>query len=315
MAWARVRRAVLAGAPLALAVVVGAWIATLNGRDAGRRPQDDAFGPFLPPSVALTGIEAQAAELLRRNFLRLGYDIGAVGAGRGVPRIILASLPPDLSELDAPAARKEVFLAAMLPLVLQVNEEIASRRRRLEHIRAGLAAGQPLDAGDRAWLHEIAAAYGVPDPDPDILMPRIDQIPVSLALAQAAEESGWGTSRFARDGNALFGQWSFGEAAMRPRQASRDGYGVRAFDNLLEAVRAYARNLNTHAAYREFRQARAALRRAGKPLDGHALAGTLTRYSARGPAYVRSLRAIIAANGLGALDAARFAGLRRERRS
>jgi Bax protein len=292
------RRAVLFGAPLAVAAAAALWWWWAG---------DGRFAPRLPPAVHLDGYDS---DLLRRTFLRLGYDLDAVSAGReGVPRVILASLPPDLGDLAVPQSRKELFVATMLPLVLQVNEEIAAERRRLLDLQARMKSGEAPSRADLGWLEEMAEYYAAAEPDPALLLPRIDQIPASLALAQAAEESGWGTSRFARDGNALFGQWSFDDDAMRPKQARSAGYGVRAFDSLLDAVRAYARNLNGHPAYRDFRRARAEARRAGRPLDGNALAGTLTRYSERGPAYVRTLRSIIRANGLTAYDAARFAGL------
>lgn len=286
------------GAPFAAALAAAGWL-------IGWPDQGAAYGPFLPPAIRLDG---NSAKLLQQAFLRFDYDLDAIGAGRGdVPRIILARLPPDLDKLTATETRKRLFLSTMLPLVLQVNEEIAARRRRLLAIMATDDRPSP---DDLAWLQEMAQAYGVADPAPPILLPRIDQVPPSLALAQAAEETGWGTSRFARDGNALFGQWSFGtEGVMRPLAAVNDGYGIRSFDNLVGAVRAYAHNLNTHAAYREFRVARTAMRRAGQPLDGDALAGSLSRYSERGSAYVRSIRAIMRDNGLAALDAARFAGI------
>lgn len=293
------RRAVaIIGAPLVVAAATAAWSWWAD---------TDPFGPRLPPAVHLDGYDSS---LLRQTFLRAGYDLDAISAGRdGVPRIILSSLPADLADLDVPGTRKKLFIATMLPLVLQVNEEIAARRRRLTDLQARLATGEALGSGDADWLAALAAEFGGSGTDPMPLLGRVDQIPTSLALAQAAEESGWGTSRFARDGNALFGQWSFDDEAMRPAAARQPGYGIRPFASLLDAVRAYAHNLNTHAAYREFRRLRATVRESGRPLDGHALAGTLTGYSERGSAYVRSLRAIIRANGLSAYDAARFTGL------
>lgn len=291
------RRAVAYGAPVMMALAGLAWL--------GGWMRVDAYGPFLPPAMRLDGYDSA---LLQQTFLRMNYDLDAVGEGGKVPRVILASLPRDLHRIEASSARKELFLATMLPLVLQTNEEIAADRRRLLDLRAGLATAGGLSWRDEVWLEQLAEDYGLAEPNPTALLARIDLIPPSLALAQAAEESGWGTSRFARDGNALFGQWSFGGDDIIQPLAGRGGYGVRTFGNLSDAVRAYARNLNSHGAYRDFRSARAAARASGRPLDGFALAGTLTGYSERGHGYVKSLRLIMRANGLSAFDAARFAG-------
>ncbi len=119
-------------------------------------------------------------------------------------------------------------------------------------------------------------------------------MPLSLALAQAAQESGWGRSRPAREDNALFGQMMFAPA-VRPQ--------VQPFDDLLETVNAYARNLNSHRAYAEFRQRRAALRAKGDMLDGQALAAFIQRYSERGPLYVAAIRHLMRSNNLSMLDA------------
>ena len=173
----------------------------------------------------------------------------------------------------------------MLPIVLQVNEEIMAERKRLWALRTRLRMGRRLDAIERLWLIVRAERYGVARGDIDGLLRRLDVIAPSMALAQAAEESGWGTSRFARQGNAIFGQWVFAEpGALTPmRRDKGKAHGIRTFASLLDGARSYARNLNSHRAYGAFRALRAKLRRAGKPLDGALLAGTLVRYSKRGP--------------------------------
>jgi Bax protein len=136
----------------------------------------------------------------------------------------------------------------------------------------------------------------------------MDIIPPSLALAQSAEESGWGTSRFARQGNALFGQWTWDRSqGIRPSAAAASAtHAIRRFPTLLAAVRAYARNLNTHRAYASFRLERERLRQQSQPISGFRLATTLTRYSERGGAYVRSLHAIMRGNDLARFDQARL---------
>ena len=138
-------------------------------------------------------------------------------------------------------------------------------------------------------------------------------VPVSVALGQAALESGWGTSRFAQQGNALFGQIGVSgapETVMLKSEA--DGTLFRSFDSLTGAVRAYVQNLNTHNAYREFRAARASLRKKageGHPLEGLLLVGALTRYSERGADYLGDLRGLIRINKLQQFDKSRLAGV------
>ena len=136
----------------------------------------------------------------------------------------------------------------------------------------------------------------------------MDIIPPALALAQAAEESGWGTSRFVIEGNALFGQWTVeGDRGIVPARRDADrSHKIKAFETLLDAVRAYARNLNTHRAYRKLRTQRQRMRLDGTPIRGRRLIETLTSYSERGVDYVKDLRAIMTVNKLDGLDAAKL---------
>ncbi len=271
---------------------------------------------ILPKAGLAGGLESlarmmarQPASQLAGAFSRLGYDLDSVSSGDDrVPRLFLASVPEDMNEIRETGVRKAVFLKTVLPLILQLNEEILADRARLWNLRTRLKLGEKLGAVDRLWLVVKAERHGVERGDVDGLLRRIDVIPPSLALAQAAEESGWGTSRFAREGNAIFGQWVFSRRDnLVPRRRDDDKmHKVKAFDSLLDSVRAYTHNLNTHAAYRDFRAQRAAMRRAGAPLDGAALANTLRRYSERGAGYIASIRRIIAANNLRGLDEARL---------
>lgn len=230
-----------------------------------------------------------------------------------VPRLFLANLPDRLPAIKSVDTRKEVFIRTMLPLVLRANEMVLSKRRRLEAIAARVAEGGEPGKDDRAWLQALADDYGVeiesfPDAI-DVLLKRVDAVPPSLALAQAAIESGWGTSRFAQQGNALFGQWTYeaGTGIVPAGRAEGATHEIKTFPHLLDAVRAYLRNLNTHAAYRELRTRRARMRAEGKPLDALALADTLIRYSERGQDYVDSLKSLIRYNRLRALDRLRLA--------
>jgi Bax protein len=245
----------------------------------------------------------------------LDYDLAAVGAGKkAVPRLILASLPENLAGVRENSRRKAFFFKAVLPLILQVNEETLKDRRRLWSLRYKASLGQPLSATDRIWLAMMSERYkdkktkgGVAGKLARLLV-KVDIIPPSLALAQAAEESGWGGSRFAREGNAIYGQWTWNsENGLTPLERE-DGktHKIRVFPSILDSVRAYVRNLNTHRSYRGLRLARAALRRIGAPLDGMVLAGRLGSYSVRGSKYVKTIRALIDANKLRRLDDARL---------
>ncbi len=249
------------------------------------------------------------AETLSKVFERIGYNLNDVGVGGiAVPRLFLASLPTDLAEMRHTEKRKTLFFRAVLPLVLQANDEIKEERQRLLDLNLRLNAGESLPAVDRLWLIVMAERYKFKRIDMAKLLKRVDVVPVSLALAQAAEESGWGTSRFSREGNAIFGEWTF---------ASRDGlvprkreigksHKVRVFKSLLGSVRAYVHNLNTHRAYRGFRILRNQMRASGTPIRGRQLSKTLTSYSERGAEYIKGLRAIISGNRLERLDNAKL---------
>jgi len=244
---------------------------------------------------------------ISKAFRHLEYDLAAVSKGDGrVPRLYLATMPSDLGRVRGAAQRKVLFVKSMLPLILQVNEEILRHRRRLWKLGYRLSLGERLSAIDRLWLIVMAERYGVRRGDVKALFKRVDVIPPSLALAQGAEESGWGTSRFSREGNAIFGQWTFSRIGdLTPVRRDDDKtHKVKAFRSLLESVRAYALNLNTHWAYRTYRKKRASLRARGVRLTGDALAGHMTRYSERGEDYVRTIRVIMESNGLDRLDAA-----------
>ena len=242
----------------------------------------------------------------------LDYDLGAVIKGyAGVPRLNLVSLPADLSAIREIDERKAVFFKSVLPLVLQVNEQIVEDRTRLWDLHAQQKTGAELNALDRLWLAVMAERYGAKRGDIQGLLDRHDVVPPSLALAQAATESAWGTSRFVREGNAMFGEWTFAEKHKGIVPNGREtgkSHRVRAFDSLYESVLSYVTNLNKHRAYKEFRSQRAEMRAQGQLVDGMLLAGSLHRYSERGAAYVAEIRSIISGNDLDLLDTAELHG-------
>jgi uncharacterized FlgJ-related protein len=192
--------------------------------------------------------------------------------------------------------QKQSFINLVLPLILAANDEIRQRRAAI------LVASE---AQDRTLLDQWAELYRI-NPNNvsdekllDKLLKRVDTIPVPLALAQAVVESGWGTSRFAVQGNALFGQWAWSEnAGMRPLAASNDRAVVRSFSSLLESVRAYMHNLNTHRNYRRFREARQRLDVASEDTKAGSLVAYLDRYAEIGKEYVTKISVIIKSNNL-----------------
>jgi Bax protein len=219
-------------------------------------------------------------------------------------------MPADLDRILDTDERKTLFFSLVLPAVLHVNETILEDRARLERLRTAERAGRRIAAADRKWLHALAVRYDTA-PELAALLSHADIVPPSLALAQAAIESGWGTSRFALEGNALFGQRVYGEGnGIVPAALRSPAFRVRAFDDIVAAVEAYALNLNSNAAHAPFRKRRAELRWKGLPLDGATLAATLKAYSERGLAYTADVRALIRGNGLDDFDTARLAGPR-----
>ena len=243
-------------------------------------------------------------------FRHTDYLLGNILAGEtAVPRILVDAMPADLAGVKSPADRKRVFIKVMLPLALRVNEQILSDRKRLTRMEEKLNGFiGTLDPEEITWLEDMRRRYRAKTADIATLLRHVDVIPPSLTLAQAAEESGWGTSRFAREGNALFGQRSFTKGkGLAPLNPDGDqSFEVVVYDRLLDSVAAYVANLNSHYAYSEFRRAREYQRKAQGSLDGYDLAGTLDRYSERGEAYVGTIRSIIEKNGLRSLDRARL---------
>lgn len=258
---------------------------------------------IMAEKTPLTAAEIQAA------FDRVGYSVRDLrGNAASVPDVFLKSLPPELPRITNASQRKALFLSTLLPLVLKVNDGIRQERERLLAIRAEVEAGRKLSSSDRKWLKALQKEYRVKTRDFDKLERRVNVVPPSLALAQAAIESGWGTSRFAQKGNALFGQWTWKGEGIVPRDRKEGAtHKVKSFDRLIESVDGYVWNLNTHPAYRTLRKKRAALIRNGEALTGLALTPALIKYSERREAYVQDLRNIIISNRLTRFDSSRIA--------
>ena len=250
-----------------------------------------------------------SAKALHKTFTRLGYQLEKIKSdNQPVPRVFLTSLPGDLSQVPENKQRKSIFFKALLPLILQVNEEILNDRRHLWKLRYQIALGEKPNAADRLWLSVMTERYKAKSGDIDALFSHVDIVPTSLALAQAAEESGWGASRFAREGNAMFGQWARATSSglVPLKRDEGKSHKVQSFETLIDSVRAYALNLNSHRAYKGFRNTRQITRRSGRAIEGRILAGKLLKYSERGIDYVNSIRNLIDRNGLDLLDGARL---------
>jgi len=239
------------------------------------------------------------AETALNLFEDLGYDLKGVRAGQKVKPIYLTKLPKDLKTLGDSRKKRELFIKIILPLILDENSKITEDRKKLFNI----LNKNFNSSGERVWLKRRFKEYKIGDKDLAKLKMRMDIIPVSIALAQAANESGWGTSRFALEGNALFGQWTWSKEGISPANKDPDKtHKVLQFQILKASVRAYKNNLNTHNAYKEFRKVRAQLRQSGEPVTGLKLTTYLEKYASIGEKYVEIIESIIKKNSLSDFD-------------
>jgi Bax protein len=245
---------------------------------------------------------------LHKIFAAIGYRLQDVRRHGEVPRVFIRTLPVDLGQIRQADERKRTFIKLALPLILHANDLIRQDRERIASLHLRTQQDEFISIGDKAWLADKMTQYGVNSLDYEELLRRVDVIPPSLALAQSAEESGWGTSRFAREGNALFGQrmWREGDGMVPEKRAEGETFRVRVFERLIDGVKSYAANLNTHFAYDGFRKARAAMRQSGEQLNGANLAPALRQYSERGDDYIKTIHAIIRVNELTEYDAVRL---------
>ena len=249
----------------------------------------------------LHGAMAFATELAQNQ-----YQLETVAATGLVPPIFAINLPNDLAAQPVPE-KTSLFIRLLLPNVVVANQQILAQRKALEAIQHGQRQGQALTAEQQRWMDELAALYQVTGSGPDELLQRVDTVPVALALAQGINESGWGTSRFALQGNSLYGQHAPSHGSGKFLATPGGHVKVAAFDSVYEGTVAYLHNLNTTRAYSDLRQLRQQLRDQGKAVSGYALAGTLLSYSERGEQYVHDLRAIIHAHQLDGLDQVQMA--------
>ena len=240
-----------------------------------------------------------SASTIEQLFKDTNYSLSEVRKSKKVKPIRLSLLPNEIKQIENSKKRKNLFIQIILPLVLEENNLILLDRKRLFSI---------LNKNNNSkkeinWLNIKFKQYGVLNKDIPTLKVRMDIIPVSLAIAQAAKETGWGTSRFALEGNALFGQWTWSGDGIKPAGAESDAkHKVMKFKVLKASVRAYQRNLNTHSSYKKFRQLRAQLRDDSEKLDSLLLADQLDNYAQTGDEYTKILKQIINQNSLKDFD-------------
>ena len=243
------------------------------------------------------------ASTIKQLFEDTNYTLKDVREKKLVKPVALTLLPAEIKMIESTKKRKDFFIQIILPLILQENNNIKLDRKRLFSI---INKSNNTDL-EKKWLKKKYKQYGVSSKDLSTLKIRMDEIPVSLAIAQAAKETGWGTSRFAQEGNALFGQWTWSGEGLKPKDADKSqGHKVMKFNVLQASVRAYQRNLNTHSSYKNLRKARAELRDRGKPLDSLILVKYLNEYAETGEKYVEVLTQIINQNNLKDFDDAKL---------
>ena len=243
------------------------------------------------------------ASTIKQLFEDTNYTLKDVREKKLVKPVALTLLPNEIKMIESTKKRKEFFIQIVLPLILKENNNIKLDRKRLFKI-INKSNNTNLE---KKWLDKKYKQYGIPSKDLSILKIRMDEVPVSLALAQAAKETGWGTSRFALEGNALFGQWTWSGEGLKPKDAEKnEGHKVMKFNVLQASVRAYQRNINTHSTYKEFRRERAKLRDNGKSLDSIVLSEFLNKYAETGEKYVEVLQQIIKQNNLKDFDDAKL---------
>jgi Bax protein len=234
------------------------------------------------------------AQTVLNLFEDLEYDLDKVRDEKQVKPIYFTRLPRDLDQIKTIKAKKETFLQIVLPLVVAENEKIETDRNYLLKVIRDNDSSEKLQ-----WLKRKFKEYKVKDGDINELIEKVDIVPTSIALAQAAKESGWGTSRFALEGNAIFGQWTWDGVGIEPLDKSDDqGHKILKFPILRASVKAYITNLNTHPSYKNFREKRLMLRQSNKALSGIDLIHELENYAETGKEYTRILEQIIEQNDL-----------------
>ena len=234
-------------------------------------------------------------ETVLNLFKDVDYDLSQVRNKKLVKPIYFTQFPKDLDELQSSRLKKDTFIKIVLPLIVAENERILADRKKLKRV---YKKKNTTDL-EKQWLRQKLLEYKVKKGNMEELLLRVDIIPTSIALAQAAKESGWGTSRFALEGNAIFGQWTWSGQGIAPLdRASNKNHKILKFPILRASVKAYQNNLNTHKSYTSFRNKRSSMREKDKYISGLELTSTLKNYAQTGSEYIKILNQIIRQNRL-----------------
>jgi len=274
-----------------LAIIAGAWYLSRHQLLVAEQKI------YITATERLADIEFDPAQALSLQAIK--KDLKHWRSGGNIDGHILKSIPAYVHEAKTPQGWKNAFLHTLIPNVLQLAEFIKTDRTRLLTLLQKQAQGKKLSKVQKAWLERLFKNYRIEDQNHQRLLKRLDQIPLSMVLAQAANESAWGRSRFAKQGNALFGQWTWGNDGIIPKGRPFGAtYRVKSFESISHSIHAYIMNINSHPAYRGFREQRAMMRQADQSLNVRPLVRSLSQYSERGEAYPEELLSIIRVNRL-----------------
>ena len=258
----------------------------------------ELYGEVTEEDSLETGVRLKAS-VLYQLFEDTNYDLKDVRNNKIAKPVEIGKLPYELKEIQSVKKRKDLFIQIVLPLILEENNKILLDRKKL----FAVLNKNNNSKSDNQWLIKKFKQYGVTNKDIPTLKRRMDIIPPSMAIAQAAKETGWGTSRFALEGNALFGHWTYTDKGIKPAAADAGSkHKVMMFNVLKSSVRAYARNLNTHKSYRKMRYVRAIQRDNFGKLDSLELVDYLDQYAETGKEYTIILKKIIEQNTLNDFD-------------
>jgi len=248
-------------------------------------------------------VKASNCSEAQKILAKKGVDLDKIKETGVVPRVFFIKLPADLVEIKGTQEGNKLFIKVMLPVILLANERIHADRQKL--IKLNNKA--KLTAAEEKWLAKLHKDYGSKDLSIEELLKKVDIVPVSLALAQSAQESWWGTSRFALEGNALFGERRDDAEGMIPQQLPKgENYSIRKFESLYKSVKSYMDSINRAKEYKHLRTIRAELRAQNKEISGHALAHGLGQYSQQGNHYILYIQAVIKDNEFEKLDSVKL---------
>ena len=246
---------------------------------------------------------SKANEMLE-IFNKYNFSVDSFLKDESANLIIFSSLPDDFMEIQSVNERKKLFIHTLLPIIYAENLKILEDRKKiLDWWNESQGENFSRDFWP-AWLFELSEKYDAEDSNLGNLLIKVDIIPISMALAQAAIESGWGTSRYLREGNAVYGQYTFekNKGILPAERDSSKKFFIRKFENLSESTKSYFKNINTHLAYEGLREERKKLRMGGENLSGLRLSEYLTSYSERKQDYVNDVKKIIESNNFMKFD-------------